>query len=116
MLLSTLLFPLTPGASGTLATVSGVDRALQGVAMYFATRKGDRALVPEYGMPPLPVYADAVPAWNAEVESGLLMVSGVVSARVQTALGNDGRLTGRAYIRTSGQETLSYDITINPNP
>lgn len=116
MILSTLLYPLTPSSTGTLATVTGVDRVLQGVALFFQTRKGDRALVPEFGVPPLPTSAEAVPAWNAEVEAGLLMVSSVVTARVQAALESGGRLRGRATIFTNGQEALNYDITINPNP
>lgn len=114
MRLSTLTLPITAGPGGTLATVAGSDRVMQGVTLFFMTRKGSRALVPEFGTPPLPRYPEEIPAWNAEVESGLLLVSGIAGARLQTTLDSSGRLKGRARIRTDGQEELDYDITINP--
>ena len=114
MKLSTLRFPLSLGLGGTLGTISGPDRVMQGVALFFATRKGGRSLVPEFGIPPLPAYPEAVPAWNTEVEAGLLLVGGVVRARVLAALENDGILRGRVYISTNGQEEIDYEFAIRP--
>lgn len=115
MKLSTLRLPLGLGIDGSLATISGRDRVLQGVAIYFLTRRGSRAMVPEFGVPELPTYPEEVPAWNAEAEAGLLMVQGVVAARVMTVLNRDNILTGKATVKTDGQEELDYDFKLGTN-
>jgi hypothetical protein len=90
---STLLLPLTISGP-SLDMTSGNSRILQSVALYFATPQGSRCLVPEFGVPPAPVYAPSVPGWVDEVQTGLLLLQGVTRAVVLVALGTDGRQSG----------------------
>lgn len=113
MKLSTLRLPLSLSVINSLGTISGRERVLQGVAFFFMTRQGGRCMVPEFGVPPLPNYPEEVPAWNSEVESGLLLVGGVTAARVITNISLDNVLRGKAYIQTDGTEELEYDIELN---
>ncbi|WP_155300729.1 hypothetical protein [Deinococcus kurensis] len=112
MKLSTLAFPLGVSPRGSLDTVSGSARVQQGVAMFFATPRGARPLVPEFGYPELPPSDAFVPGWAAECEDGLTRtVFGVAAARVLVAIDlSTGRLVGTVRVRTDGGEELNYDI------
>lgn len=113
MRISTLAYPLAAGPRGSLDTVSGTDRALQGAALFFLTPQGTRPLVPEFGYPPLPQAAGLVPAWNRDVEMMLpQMVYGVARAQVRAALEPDGTLRAQVQLRLDGGEELNYDVEI----
>lgn len=113
-MLGTLKFPLEISPQGSLSVVSGRERVLRGLTLFFATPLGARPMVPEFGCPPVPSGPAFVPGWVADVEHSLLaLIWGAQACRVLAGLDTQGTLRVQVYLRTDGGEEVNYDVTFS---